>query len=140
MRSVRLTRRFRFPAAHVLASRALPDAENQRVFGKCANPNGHGHDYGVEVSVEGAVDPESGQVVSPALLEGLFDEEIRARYAHCLLNDLERFATRVPTAENIALAIFDDLAPLVALHTSAKLAKVRVVETSKNYFDVGEKR
>ena len=54
MRPVRLTRRFRFPAAHVLASRALSDAENQGVFGKCANPNGHGHDYGVEVSVEGA--------------------------------------------------------------------------------------
>ena len=140
MRPVRLTRRFRFPAAHVLASRALSDAENQRVFGKCANPNGHGHDYGVEVSVEGSVDPETGRVVPPALLESLFDEEIRERYSHRLLNDLERFATRVPTAENIALAIFDDLAPLVALHSSARLTKVRVVETSNNHFEVGENR
>jgi 6-pyruvoyltetrahydropterin/6-carboxytetrahydropterin synthase len=140
MRRVRLTRRFRFPAAHVLASRQLSAAENRRVFGKCANPNGHGHDYGVEVSVEGPVDPETGRVASPAVLESLFDEQIRERYSHRMLNELEPFAARVPTAENIALAIFDDLAPLVALHTSARLAGVRIVETPKNHFDVGERR
>ena len=140
MRRVRLTRRYRFPAAHVLASRALSQAENERVFGRCANPNGHGHDYGVEVSVEGSVDPISGRVARPEVLDSLFDEEIRERYSHRMLNDLVRFAERVPTAENIALAIFDDLAPLVARHTCARLAKVRVVETSNNHFDVGEAR
>ena len=140
MRQVRLTRRYRFPAAHVLASRALSDAENERVFGKCANPNGHGHDYGVEVSVEGSVDPKSGRVVEPAVLDSLFDEQIRERYSHRMLNDLAHFEAQVPTAENIARAIFDDLAPLVALHTSARLANVRVVETSNNHFDVGETR
>ncbi len=140
MRPVRLTRRYRFPAAHVLASRQLCDGENERVFGKCANPNGHGHDYGVEVSVEGSVDPISGRVVPPVVLDTLFEEQIRERYSHRMLNDLACFGSLVPTAENIALAIFDDLAPLVAAHSSARLAKVRVVETSKNHFEVGEKR
>ncbi len=140
MRRVRLTRRYRFPAAHVLASRQLGDAENERVFGKCANPNGHGHDYGVEVSVEGSVDPISGRVVPPGVLDTLFEEEIRERYSHRMLNDLPRFGTQVPTAETIALALFPDRAPHVAAPSSARLAKVRVVETSKNHFDVGEKR
>jgi 6-pyruvoyltetrahydropterin/6-carboxytetrahydropterin synthase len=136
MRRVRLTRRYRFPAAHVLASNVLSEAENQRIFGKCANPNGHGHDYGVEVSVEGAVDPASGRVVSLEVLDGIFDSEVRGRYSHRMLNEVARFETQVPTAENIALAIFDDLASPVAKRTGARLTNVRVVETSNNHFDV----
>ena len=57
-----LTRRYRFPAAHVLAHPHLSSAENDRIYGKCANPGGHGHDYGLEVTVRGAVDARSGQV------------------------------------------------------------------------------
>lgn len=135
---IRLTRRYHFPAAHVLASRSLSASENDRIFGKCANPNGHGHDYGVEVSVEGRIDADSGHVVPPAILDAIFDEAIREPYSHRMLNDLPRFLERVPTAENIALAIFEDLAPLVALRTDARLANVRVVETANNHFDVGE--
>ena len=134
---IRLTRRYRFPAAHVLASPLLSDAENDRIFGKCANPNGHGHDYGVEVSVEGRVDPATGHVVPPDLLDAVFDEAVRERWSHRLLNDLPRFAKRVPTAENIAEALFEDLAPLIAVRTGARLANVRVVETGRNHFDYG---
>ena len=137
MRRVRLTRRYRFPAAHVLASNVLSEAENRRIFGSCANPNGHGHDYAVEVSVEGSVDPESGRVVSLEVLDGIFDAEVRERYSHRMLNEVARFETRVPTAENIALAIFDDLTSRVAKRTGARLTNVRVVETSNNHFDVG---
>ena len=136
MRRVTLTRRYRFPAAHVLASNVLSETENQRIFGKCANPNGHGHNYGVEVSVEGSVDPESGRVVSLEVLDGIVDAEVRGRYSHRMLNEVARFETQVPTAENIALAIFDDLASRVAKRTGARLTNVRVVETSKNHFDV----
>ena len=140
MRRVRLTRRYRFPAAHVLASDALSETENQRIFGKCANPNGHGHDYGVEVCVEGSIDSDSGRLVPLEVLDGIFDDEVRPRYSHRMLNEVDRFETQVPTAENIALAIFDDLAPQIAARTGARLTNVRIVETSKNRFDVGEPR
>ena len=124
--------------AHVLASRSLSASENDEIFGKCANPNGHGHDYGVDVSVEGRIDVDNGHVVPLETLDAIFDEAIRDRYSHRLLNELPRFEERVPTAENIALAIFEDLAPLIALRTDARLANVRVIETANNHFDVGE--
>jgi 6-pyruvoyltetrahydropterin/6-carboxytetrahydropterin synthase len=133
-----LTRRYHFPAAHVLASRDLSASENDRIYGKCANPNGHGHNYGVEVSVAGTPDPETGHIVPPCTLDAIFDEAVRERYSHRMLNDLESFRRRVPTAENIAQVLFGELAPLVAVRTRARLANVRVVETSNNYFDVGE--
>ena len=75
-RRLRLTRRYRFPAAHVLASNVLSETENQRIFGKCANPNGHGHDYGIEVSVSGPVNPESGQIIAEDLLDRIFRETV----------------------------------------------------------------
>ena len=135
---IRLTRRYCFPAAHVLASTALSQAENDRIFGKCANPNGHGHDYGVEVTVEGPIDAGTGRVVPPDVLDAIFDEAVREPYSHRMLNELPRFEARVPTAENIAETLYEEIAPLVALRTDARLANVRVVETSNNTFDVGE--
>jgi 6-pyruvoyltetrahydropterin/6-carboxytetrahydropterin synthase len=133
---VRKTRCYAFSAAHVLASPQLSADENDRIFGKCANPNGHGHDYGVEVSVEGPVDPEKGEVAPNALLDEIFDEVVTARYSHGLLNEMPRFETAVPTAENIAQAIYEDLANRIEQRTHAKLAAVRVIETSNNDFVV----
>ena len=133
---VQKTRRYAFPASHVLASRALPDDENDRIFGKCANPNGHGHDYGVEVSVEGPIDPADGEVAPNALLDEIFDDTIRSHYSHGFLNDLPQFVRDVPTAENIAKAIFAELRIELAQRTDARLAAVRVIETSNNEFVV----
>jgi len=136
MPRVEKTRCYAFPAAHVLASRALPDAENDRIFGKCANPNGHGHDYRVEVTVVGTVDPGTGEIAPNELVDEIFDEVVRKDYAHAMLNDLPQFADAVPTAENIAGAIFSALAERIAQRTHARLAAVRVVETSNNDFVV----
>ena len=134
---IEVTRRYRFPAAHVLCQPALSDEGNRRLYGKCANPNGHGHDYGVEVTVTGRVDPRGGRVVEPDLLDAIFDERVRARFSHRHLNDDPLFATRVPTAENFAAAIYDRLAGPVRERSGAILARVRVTETRKNSFSYG---
>jgi len=136
MPTVRKTRSYRFPSAHVLASRELSGADNDRIFGKCANPNGHGHDYGVDVCVEGEVDEATGEVAPTHVVDAIFDETIRARYSHAMLNDLPEFETEVPTAKNIAKAIFQALAAPVTERTTARLASVRVIETSNNHFEV----
>ena len=102
---IELTRCYRFPAAHVLARDDFSDAENQRRYGKCANPGGHGHNYGVEVTVRGPVDPGTGEVMGRRQLDELVAERVVARFGHRLLNDDPLFEGRVPTAENIARAI-----------------------------------
>ena len=137
---IELTRRYQFPAAHVLCQPDLSDAENDRIFGKCANPNGHGHNYGVEVSVQGPVDERSGQIVPPALLDQLFEEQVGARFSHRMLNALPVFAGRVPTAEVIAVVIHEELSPRIERETTARLTRVRVVETPKNSTEYGEVR
>jgi 6-pyruvoyltetrahydropterin/6-carboxytetrahydropterin synthase len=138
---IALTRRYRFPAAHVLRSPALSDADNARTYGKCANPAGHGHDYGLEVTVAGEVDPASGQIVARDRLDALVAERVLDRFGHSLLNGDPAFAACVPTAENIALAAFAALAPGVAeARPGARLLRVRVDETRKNSFETGEPR
>lgn len=133
-----LTRCYEFPAAHVLASDLLSDSENARVFGKCANANGHGHNYGVEVTLTGPVDAETGQLVPIDQLDQIFDEAVREPFSHRLLNRLDAFAGQVPTAENIARAIHAALLPVIAERTRARLASVRIVETGSNAFEYGE--
>jgi 6-pyruvoyltetrahydropterin/6-carboxytetrahydropterin synthase len=134
-----VTRRYRFPAAHVLSSRALSDEENRRIFGKCANPSGHGHNYGVEVSVTGPVDARTGQILPVEELDAIFDASVREPFSHRLLNDVERFATVVPTAENIAVAIHEELSRALGRRGgAARVARVRLVETPRNVFDYGE--
>ena len=135
---IELTRCYRFPAAHVLARDDFSDAENQRRYGKCANPGGHGHNYGVEVTVRGPVDPGTGEVMGRRQLDELVAERVVARFGHRLLNDDPLFEGRVPTAENIARAIHGELeAPLAGAGT-ARLVRVRVHETRKNSFAYGE--
>ena len=129
---IELTRRYEFPAAHVLSHPALSEEQNQATYGKCANPNGHGHNYAVEVTVTGPVDERTGRIVPPELLDRIFDERIRSRFSRRLLNDDEAFSDCVPTAENIALAIHAGLATEVASRSSAELVRVKVVETRRN--------
>ena len=104
---IRLTRCYAFPAAHVLRHGSFSEEENLRVFGKCANPGGHGHNYGVEVTVSGPVDEQTGEVVSRERLDGLVEERVLGRFSHRMLNDDPIFAERVPTAENIARMIYE---------------------------------
>jgi len=137
---ISVTRCYRFPAAHVLAIRTASEAENRRLYGKCANPAGHGHDYGVEVTVAGPVDERTGRLIDPAGLDALFEERVGRRLAHRLLNEVPLFAERdlVPTAENVARVVFEQLAEPVAASGAARLARVRVVETRRNSFVYGE--
>jgi 6-pyruvoyltetrahydropterin/6-carboxytetrahydropterin synthase len=135
---IRATRRYRFPAAHVLAHPALSESENHRIYGKCANPNGHGHDYGVEVTLGGPVDPITGSLLAPEVLDGLVKARVLDRFGHRLLNEDPLFAERVPTAENIAIAVHEQLAAPIAAAGAARLVHVRIVETPRNSFDYGE--
>lgn len=135
---IALTRRYEFAAAHVLRHPSFSPEENERVYGKCANPKGHGHDYGIEVTVAGPVDPETGRVLEPGRLDTLVRERILERFALTCLNDDPAFAERVPTAENLARVAHEALAPGVAEAGRARLLRVRVVETARNHFEYGE--
>ena len=135
---IRVTRRYSFPAAHVLAQPRFDDERNRRIFGKCANPNGHGHDYEVEVSIEGPVDPETGRIIDIEVLDRFFEDAVLRRFSHRLLNELDCFAERVPTSENIARVIRDELAAVVDRAGSAHVANVRLTETARNHVDFGD--
>ena len=135
---ISLTRRYRFPAAHVLCHPSFSDAENQAVYGKCANPSGHGHDYGLEVTVAGEIDEATGQVFSRDELDRLVGERVLSRFGHTMLNEDPVFSDRVPTAENIALVVEEELAAPIAQHGGARLVRVRLEETRKNSFETGE--
>lgn len=132
-----LTRRYRFPAAHVLAQPSFSTERNLEIYGKCANEAGHGHDYAVEVSVSGPLDPDTGQIVAPGVLDEIFEEAVAARFAHRMLNDEAPFGALVPTAENIAVVIRDLLAEAVAHRSRARVAHVKVVETPRNSAELG---
>lgn len=127
-----LTRRYAFPAAHVLSHPSFSAEKNEAIFGRCANPNGHGHNYDVEVTVTGPLDERTGRIVPIELLDRIFDERIRARFSRRLLNDDEAFRERVPTAENIALVIHESLATEVANRSSAEVVRVKIIETRNN--------
>lgn len=133
-----LTARYRFPAAHVLAQPAYSAERNREIYGKCANEAGHGHDYAVEVSVGGSIDAETGQIIAPGLLDEIFEETIRTRYAHRMLNHERPFGELVPTAENMALVFKELLAQAVSNRSDAHVARVRVVETPRNSAESGE--
>ena len=135
---VAVTRCYRFPAAHVLCRPELGQAENEALYGKCANPAGHGHNYGVEITVAGPVSAEDGAVVDPERLDALVRQRVVERFSHRMLNDDPAFERRVPTAENIVRFIEHELAEPVAALGGARLARVRVVETYRNTFETGD--
>jgi 6-pyruvoyltetrahydropterin/6-carboxytetrahydropterin synthase len=127
---IRVIRRYDFSAAHVLARPDWSDVENRRVYGKCANPAGHGHNYRVEVAIEGELDPSTGHVLPPAELDALVAERVLRELDGRFLNrEVAVFEKRVPTAENIARHIWDSLVRGVA---PARLVGIRLVETRNN--------
>jgi 6-pyruvoyltetrahydropterin/6-carboxytetrahydropterin synthase len=131
---MRVTRRYRFAASHRLDTPALSAEENRRLYGKCNNPYGHGHDYVLDVTVEGAVD-EHGQVVDREALDRLVKEQVLARMDHRNLNEeLPEFASSPPTTENLASVI--QAALLEHWNLPGRLAHLRISETDRNTFDL----
>ena len=127
-----LTRCYEFAAAHRLHSAVLSDAENERVFGKCNNPRGHGHNYRLEVSVTHEVDPRTGLLADLAALDAVIHREVVDRYDHHHLNyDAEEFATLNPTSENLVRVIWERLEGRLP---DVRLTQVTLRETDRNYF------
>lgn len=133
---MKTTRKYEFAAAHRLHSPFQSEAENSALYGKCNNPRGHGHNYGLEVTVEGAVDAATGAVIPAGELDRIVDEEVFERFDHKHLNeDCPEFKELIPTSENLARVIFDVLRPKIDGGTR-RLARVGLHETQKNYFEV----
>jgi 6-pyruvoyltetrahydropterin/6-carboxytetrahydropterin synthase len=128
-----LTRKAEFSAAHYYWNERLTPEENERIFGKCANRNGHGHNYTLEVTVAGEVDPVTGFVVDLKLLKEILEREVVGVYDHRHLNhEVPDFAATIPTTENIAIAIWKRLDGKIP---QAKLYRVRVYEMPDLFAD-----
>ena len=127
-----LTRSYWFSASHRLHSDLMSAEENNRTYGKCNNPYGHGHNYALEVTVSGPVDAATGMVCNLVELDGFITREILSRYEHVNLNTLAEFDARVPTTENLCLEIYEILQRGFA---HAHLEKVRLEETMMNSFE-----
>ena len=131
---MRLTCRYRFSASHRLDSSALSPERNRELYGKCNNPFGHGHNYVLDVAVEGPLDA-SGQVANRAELDAVVENRVTALLDHKNLNqDVPAFAKTVPTTENLASFIESSLREHWNL--SARLARIRIVETERNTFEL----
>ena len=131
---VYLTRKAEFSASHYYHNPALSPEENQRLFGKCNNPNGHGHNYTLEVTVKGSVDPRSGFVVDLKQLKDVMHHEVLDALDHRFLNkEIPEFSKLIPTTENLAITIWQRLAPKLK---AAELHRVRVYETPDLFVDV----
>jgi len=125
-----VTRKGYFCAAHRLYNPAWSDEKNNRVFGKCNNPNGHGHNYTVEVTVAGDPPAESGMVIDLKLLADIIEKEVVDRVDHKHLNmDVDFMKGIIPTAENIAIAFWKILAPKI---TEGKLYSIKLYESENN--------
>jgi 6-pyruvoyltetrahydropterin/6-carboxytetrahydropterin synthase len=133
-----LTRKAEFAASHYYWNDAWSKEENERAFGKCANRNGHGHNYTLEVTVAGEIDPKTGFVVDLKELKDVMEREVVSVYDHRHLNlEVPEFRTAMPTTENIAIAVWKRLDGKVR---GAKLYRVRVYEMADLFADYyGEK-
>ena len=129
---VHLTRRYIFSASHRLHRDELTEEENRAVYGKCSNPYGHGHNYALEVTVSGQVDPKTGMVCNLVDLDAAVARDILSRFDHANLNLRPEFVAQVPTTENLNERIFDILKQSF---TAAHLEKVRLEETAMNSFE-----
>jgi len=129
---VELGRRYHFAASHRLHSAQLSEAENCRIYGKCNNPYGHGHNYTVEVRFSGKIDPATGMIANLADLDAFVNERVIEPFDHRSLQDeVPVFREAVPTTENLCIEIFQRLKSFPI----AKLEAVRVEETSNNSFE-----
>jgi 6-pyruvoyltetrahydropterin/6-carboxytetrahydropterin synthase len=130
---VLLTRKIEFSASHRYDNPALSPEENRRVFGKCNNPHGHGHNYTLEVTVAGEPNPVTGMVLDLKELKDLLDREIMQRMDHRNLNaEVPELAGKIPTCENIALVIWNLLERKIP---SGRLHRVRLYESADLFAD-----
>jgi 6-pyruvoyltetrahydropterin/6-carboxytetrahydropterin synthase len=127
-----LTRRYLFSSSHRLDSPAMSADENRQTYGKCNNPHGHGHNYALEVTVSGQVDPATGMVCNLVDLDQYVEREVLSRYDLGNLNTMQEFAVTVPTTENLCIEIFEILQ---RSFNHAHLEKVRLEETMMNSFE-----
>lgn len=132
-KQVAVFRKEHFNAAHRLHNPEWTEEVNQRIFGKCNNPHYHGHNYELIVQVTGEVDSKTGYVYDMKLLSDLIKEQVTDRFDHRNLNlDTEEFKNINPTAENIAIVIYDKLRP----HINESLdLKIRLYETERNFVE-----
>jgi len=127
-----LHRRYRFSASHRLHQPGWGEEENRRVYGKCANPYGHGHNYVLDVAVSGPVDPATGMITNLTDLDGFVEREILAKFDHVYLNEqVAAFREAVPTTENICRVVFDRLGG----YPHARLETIGIEETGANSFE-----
>lgn len=127
-----ITRRYRFAASHRLQTTRLSEDENRRVYGKCANPHGHGHNYVVEITLAGPVNPQTGMIANLAQLDAFVGENVVEPFDHRYLNEeVAEFREVVPTTENLCREIFRRLVRF----PQAAVERVRVEETGSNSFE-----
>jgi 6-pyruvoyltetrahydropterin/6-carboxytetrahydropterin synthase len=129
---IELGRRYCFAASHRLHSKKSSAEENSRVYGKCNSPYGHGHNYVVEISVSGPVDPATGMIANLADLDGFVEREVIEAFDHRSLNEeVAAFRDKVPTTENVCIEIYERLKQF----PKVKLERVRIEETANNSFE-----
>ena len=126
-----LSRRYHFAASHRLHVDALTPERNRDIYGKCNNPFGHGHNYVVQVTLSGSVDPVTGMVTNLGDLDSFAQREMLDLFDHANLNTLECFRDLVPTTENLCVELWQ----IFAQYPHAKLERIRVEETGNNAFD-----
>jgi 6-pyruvoyltetrahydropterin/6-carboxytetrahydropterin synthase len=135
---VLLTRKIEFSASHRYDNPAFSPDENRRVFGKCNNPHGHGHNYTLEVTVAGEPDPVTGMVLDLSELKKILEREVMQRMDHRHLNfEVPELAGKIPTCENVARVIWDLLEPKI---TEGKLHRVRLWESADLFADCYRER
>jgi len=128
-----ITHREVFSASHRVYNEKLSDAENEKIFGKCSNPNGHGHNYILEVIVKGEVNPETGYVIDLKILKKIIIENVVGRLDHKNLNlDVDFLHGKIPSAENIAIGIWNQLADKLP---AGELHSIKLYETENNYVE-----
>jgi 6-pyruvoyltetrahydropterin/6-carboxytetrahydropterin synthase len=139
---IRLTRRYRFSSSHRLDAAGLTEEANRTLYGKCNNPYGHGHDYVLEVSLRGPLDPETGRAADWKALDALVRTEVLRAFDHKNLNaEVPAFAAVVPTTENLALEIRRRLLRNWAAAFPGvwpRLDRIRIEETKRNSFELSQ--
>jgi len=130
---VYVTRREVFSASHRLYNKNLTDAENEKLFGKCSNSNGHGHNYILEVVVAGNIDPMTGYVIDLSMLKKIIKEHVIKKLDHKNLNlDVDFLKDRIPSSENIAVGIWEQLVNVIP---KGRLYSIKIYETENNFVE-----
>ena len=130
---VYVTRKAEFSASHRLHNPAWSDERNSAVFGKCNNPNGHGHNYEVEVTVQGKPPADTGMVIDLKKLADIIDKEVIERVDHKHMNaDVDFMREVIPTAENMAIAFWRILEPKI---TEGRLVSIKLFESGNNFVE-----